>query len=62
MRESEHEAWDRYAAAALEALVGQVHPPNHGGSVIEDRAATAAKYADNMMTERRKRFVGARNQ
>lgn len=51
----ERAAWDRYAAAALTAEVRDDSGEDGAGWVIIDGAA---KYADAMLNERRKRFHG----
>lgn len=50
----EREAWDRYAAAALLP----VDPETDDAS--NDTVKVAARYADALLTERRKRFGGER--
>lgn len=45
----ERGAWDAYAAAAMDII---------GGTHRNEFAATAAKVADEMLAERRKRFGG----
>ena len=52
MTEREQEAWDRFAAAALEALVGLVM---QSGARWTNIASDAAWCADALMVERAKR-------
>jgi len=59
-RAQERAAWDRYAASALAAFMGQDVDPRASGWDHGFCATQAALWADALLAERRRRFPGPR--
>lgn len=56
MTESERQAWDQYAAQAISVLLPAYAPgEDKGDGLMAIVAAAAAKFADALLEERRKR-------